>query len=448
MNGRTTHAEPETQTGDAQNTQRQAKNELAANDPDNKQQEAPRKPSALKNPRVRRGLLIAAVIIVVGGFLFWFHYRNHQSTDDAEVDGHIIPISSRVPGSVLSVLVHDNEQVKQGQVLAELDPRDYQAKLDDAKAVLAVAQSHVQSATVNVPLTSATTHSDTTGAQASVAAAQAAYEQAQLALQQASTSQLAVAQANVQKQEAANQKAQSDLTRMKPLAAKDEISQQQYDAYVAAATEAQGELSAAQQNLDLAKQTIPVRQAQVASAKADLEKAEANLQAARANQRQVRMSAANAASARASVQEAEADVEAAQLNLSYTKIVAPEDGVVTNKTAQVGQILSPGQGLMVVVPLADIWVTANYKETQLAHVQPGDRAEIHVDMYGKDFPGYVDSIAGATGSRLSLLPPENATGNYVKVVERIPVKIDLDPIPASEAILRPGMNVEATIITK
>lgn len=445
MNGRTTEAEPETQAGDAQE---QAVKEAAKPQDKQDQDAPPRKPSALKNPRVRRGLLIAGVVIVVAGFLFWFHYQNHESTDDAEVDGHIIPISSRVPGSVLNVLVNDNEQVKQGQVLVELDPRDYQAKVDDAKATLAVAQSHVQSATVNVPLTSATTHSDTTGAQASVAAAQAAYEQAQLALQQASTSQLAVAQANVQKQDAANQKAQSDLTRMRPLAAKEEISQQQFDAYVAAATEAEGELSAAQQNLDLAKQTIPVRRAQVASAKADLEKAEANLDAAQANRRQVRMSAANAASARASVQQAEADLEAAQLNLSYTKIVAPEDGVVTNKTVQVGQILSPGQGLMVVVPLADIWVTANYKETQLAHVQPGDRAELHVDMYGKTFTGHVDSIAGATGSRLSLLPPENATGNYVKVVERIPVKIRLDPIPPSEAILRPGMNVEATIITK
>jgi membrane fusion protein, multidrug efflux system len=446
MNGRTTEAEPDTRTGEAQ---KQAKSEAVAKPQDQRQADAsPRKPSALKNPRVRRGLLISAVVIVAGGFLFWFHYRNHESTDDAEVDGHIIPISSRVPGSVMQVLVHDNEQVKQGQVLVQLDPRDYQAQLDNAKALLAVAQSHVQSATVNVPLTSATTHSDTSGAQASVAAAQAAYEQAQLALQQASTSQLAAAEANVQKQEAANQKAQSDLTRMRPLAAREEISQQQYDAYVAAATEAQGELSMAQQNLDLAKQTIPVRQAQVASAKADLQKAQANLQAAQANQRQIKMSAANAASARASVEEAEAGVEAAQLNLSYTQIVAPEDGVVTNKTVQVGQILSPGQGLLVVVPLADVWVTANYKETQLARVRPGDRAEIHVDMYGKTFPGYVDSIAGATGSRLSLLPPENATGNYVKVVERIPVKIRLDPIPPNVAILRPGMNVEATIITK
>ncbi|MGB6484500.1 MAG: HlyD family secretion protein [Candidatus Acidiferrales bacterium] len=441
MDGRTTEAEPDTQTGEAQ----KATKDQADGKP---QDPGPRKPSALKNPRVRRILFIAAVIIIVGGFMFWLHYRNHESTDDAEVDGHIIPISSRVPGSVLAVLVHDNESVKKGQVLVQLDPRDYQAQLDDAKAMLAVAQSRVQSATVNVPLTSATNHSDTTGATATVAGAEAAYEQAKLALQQASSSQLAYAQANVQKQEAANQKAQSDLARMTPLAAKSEISQQQYDAYVAAATEAKGELGAAQQSLDLARQTIPVRQAQVASAKADLERAQAGLQAAQANRREVTISSANAASARATVEQKEADVETAQLNLGYTKIVAPEDGVVTNKTVQVGQIVSPGQGFMEIVPLANVWVTANYKETQLAHVRPGDRAEVHVDMYGKTFYGHVDSIAGATGSRLSLLPPENATGNYVKVVERIPVKIVLDPIPQNEAILRPGMNVEATIITQ
>lgn len=448
MDGRTTEAEPETQTGEAQK-QGQGRSQAESQPQEQKQQDSePRKRSALKNPKVRRGLWIAAIIIVVGGFLFWFHYRNHESTDDAEVDGHIIPISSQVSGRVLKVLVDDNQTVKQGQVLVQLDPRDYQAKLDDARAKLAAAQSRVQSATVNVPLTSATTESDTTGAEASVAAAQSAYEQAQLALQQASSSQLAYAQANVQKQEAANEKAQSDLTRMKPLAAKEEISQQQYDAFIAAATEAKGELDAANQALALAKQTIPVRQAQVASAKADLEKAQANLRAAQANRRQVRISAASAASARAAVGEAQAEVETAQLNLDYTQIVAPEDGVVTNKTVQIGEIVSPGQGLMVVVPLKNIWVTANYKETQLAHVRPGDRAEVHVDMYGKTFSGHVDSIAGATGSRLSLLPPENATGNYVKVVERIPVKIDLDPIPANEAILRPGMNVEATIITQ
>lgn len=446
MNPRTTEAEPHVE----QNVEQQAPGEPSSQGEGQRtaQDAPPRRPSPLKNPRVRRGLLIFAIIVIVTAFLFWLHYRNHQSTDDAQVDGHLIPISSRVPGSVLEVLVHDNESVKKGQVLVKLDPRDYQAKLDNAQAKLAVAQSRVLSANVNVPLTSATTRSDVSSGSATVAAAESAYQQAQLGLQEASTSGLAYAKANVQKEEAAYQKAQSDLARVKPLVAKNEISQQQYDAYSAAATEAEGELSAARQSLSLAEQTISVRQAQVSAAKADLERAHAGLQAAQANTRQVRVSVANAASARAAVQEAQAEVETAQLNLEYTNITAPDDGVVTNKTVQVGEIVSPGQALMIVVPLRETWVTANFKETQLAHVRPGDRAEVHVDMYGKTFPGHVDSIAGATGSRLSLLPPENATGNYVKVVERIPVKIVLDPVPANEAILRPGMNVEATIITK
>ena len=442
MNPRTTEAEPQVEQQAPRESSVQGDGQRTAQDA------SPRRPSPLKNPRVRRGLLIFAIIAVVAGFLFWFHYRNHQSTDDAQVDGHLISISSRVPGSVLEVLVHDNESVKKGQVLAKLDPRDYQAKLDNAQAKLALAQSRVLSANVTVPLTSATTRSDVSSGSATVAAAESAYQQAQLGLQEASTSGLAYAEANVQKQQAAYQKAQSDLERVKPLVAKNEISQQQFDAYSAAATEAEGELTAARQSLALAQQTISVRQAQVAAAKADLERAHAGLQAAQANTRQVRMSVANAASARAAVQEAQAEVETAQLNLEYTSITAPDDGVVTNKTVQVGEIVSPGQALMIVVPLRETWVTANFKETQLAHVRPGDRAEVHVDMYGKTFIGHVDSIAGATGSRLSLLPPENATGNYVKVVERIPVKIVLDPMPASEAILRPGMNVEATIITK
>ena len=407
-----------------------------------------RKPGPLQNPRVRRGLLIAGVVIAIIAIFLWLHYRNRESTDDAQVNGHIIPIAPRVSGSVIDVLVKDNQTVKKGQVLVRLDPSDFQAKVDDAQAALALAQSRSQAATVTVPLTFATTQSGTSSASAVVAAAQANYEQANLALQTALTSGLAYAQANVQKQQAKYQKAESDLTRMKPLADKAEISQQQYDGFVAAEKEDRSELDAAQQNFALAQQTVSVRRTQVASAKAELEKARSGLAEARANVRQVTVSSANAASARAAVEQAQANLDAAKLNLSYTTIVAPEDGTVTNKTVEVGQILQPGQGLLLLVPLNDVWVTANFKETQLAHVKPGDRAEIHVDTYGKNYPGYVDSIAGATGSRLSLLPPENATGNYVKVVERIPVKILLDPDVLHQAILRPGMNVEATIITK
>ncbi|MGH9866085.1 MAG: HlyD family secretion protein, partial [Candidatus Acidiferrales bacterium] len=426
MSTKTTELEPE--------NERDAEKETA---PLQEEKPASRKPSTLQNPRVRRALLFAGIVVAVIAILFWLHYRNRESTDDAQVNAHIIPIAPRVSGSVIDVLVKDNQTVKKGQVLVRLDPRDFQAKLDDAKAALALAQSKSQAANVNVPLTSETTHSGTTSADAVVAAAQANYEQANLALQTALTSGLAYAQANVQKQEAKYQKAESDLTRMKPLADKAEISQQQYDGFVAAEQEAKSELDAAKQNFSLAQQTVSVRQSQVASAKAEIEKARAGATEAQANTRQVTVSSANAASARAAVQQAQANLNAAQLNLDYTSIVAPEDGTVTNKTVEVGQILQPGQGLLLLVPLNDVWVTANFKETQLAHVKPGDRAEIHVDMYGKTLSGRVDSIAGATGSRLSLLPPENATGNYVKVVERIPVKILLDPGALNQAILRP-----------
>jgi membrane fusion protein (multidrug efflux system) len=409
---------------------------------------AEQKSSPLQNPRVRRGLLIAAVAIAVVATVLWFYYRNRETTDDAQVNGHIIPVSSKVSGNVVDVLVRDNQQVKKGQVLVRLDPRDYQVKVDEAEAAVALAEARARAAKVTVPLTSETTRSGTTDASAALAAAEANYEQAKVALQQASTSGLAYAQANVQKRQAENQKAQSDLARMKPLAAKNEISQQQYDAFVSAADVAKSNLDAAQQDLALAQQNVAVRQAELAAAQARVQQAHAGITTAQANLRQVTISSADAASAMAQVEQAQANLEAAQLNLSYTNIVAPEDGVVTNKSVEVGQVLQPGQGILVLIPLNDVWVTANFKETQLAKVRPGDRAEIHVDMYGKTFTGHVDSIAGATGSKLSLLPPENATGNYVKVVERIPVKILLDPIPPDKAVLRPGMNVEATIITK
>src|SRR5487761_421821 len=293
----------------------------------NPQEQTPEsnKAGLLRNPRVRRALLIAGVVVAVIAILLWLHYRNRESTDDAQVNAHIIPIAPRVSGSVIDVLVKDNETVKKGQLLVRIDPRDFQAKLDDAKAALALAQSRAQAATVNVPLTSETTQSGTTSADAIVAAAQANYEQANLALQTALTSGLAYAQANVQKQQAKYQKAASDLTRMKPLADKAEISQQQYDGFVAAEQEAKSGLDAAKQNYSLAQQTISVRRAQVASAKAELEKAGAGLSEAQANTKQVKMSSANAASARASVEQAQANLDAAKLTLSYTTIVAPQD---------------------------------------------------------------------------------------------------------------------------
>jgi len=412
-------------------------------------QEATEKgPSRWADPKFRRGAAgVAAVLaLVVAGLLV--HYHNRISTDDAEVDGHIVPIASKIYGNVSDVLVVDNEQVKAGQVLVRIDPRDNQARLDLMKAALELAEAQARAAGVGVPLTQETTQSITTGADAQLAAAQANSDRARFSFEKDSIAELAVARANVAARKASQDRAQADLARMKPLMAKSEISQQQYDAYLAAARVAESELDAAHEKLVSAGKGAEIAHASMLAAKAQVDQARAMLQQAVANHKQVSIREADRASAEAMVAKARADLESAQLQFSYTTIVAPTDGVVTRKSVEVGQIVQPGQGLFALIPLHDIWVTANFKETQLAKVRPGLKAEIDVDMYGQTFTGTVDSVAGATGARLSLLPPENATGNYVKIVQRIPVKILLDPVPADKAILRPGMNVDVTIFTK
>ncbi len=412
------------------------------------EQEKPKKPAPWQRPGFRKLMFASAVVLVIVGVVLFLYYHNRESTDDAEVDAHLAPISARVSGDVVAVLVNDNQRVKAGDILVQIDPRDYQARVDQAKAALALAQAQARGANVNVPLTRETTQSGSTGASADLQSAQAAEQSAEVSYQRANSSDLAYARAEVDKQQAIYAKAHNDLERMRPLVDKAEISQQQFDGYVSAEKAAQGELDAAKQKVAQAEQGVAMARSQVESAKAKVAQARAGVSQAQANEKQVTVRQASAEGAKAQVAQAQANLEAATLDLGYTNIVAPIDGVVTDRNVQVGQVLAPGQALMVVVPLNNVWVTANFKETQLAKVRPGEKAEVHVDMYGETFTGHVDSIAGATGSRLSLLPPENATGNFVKVVQRIPVKIVLDPIPPNKAILRPGMNVDATIFTR
>ena len=400
------------------------------------------------NPKFRRVLIGTVLIVAALGIGIFFYYHNRVSTDDAQVDGHIVPIASKVYGTVSEVLVSDYQHVNAGQVVVRIDPRDYQARLAQAEAALALAESQLRGATVGVPLTQETTQSNTTGAGAQLQAAEANYDKAKFTYEKDSTAELAYAHANVEARQADYVRAQADLERMKPLMAKDEISKQQFDAFLATARVTESELKAAKEKLASAEKNAEVARQSMQVAKAQVAQAQAGVAAAVANHKQVTIRKADAASAKAAVEKARADLEAARLQLSYTTIVAPTEGVVTKKTVEVGEIVQPGQGMFVLIPLHDVWVRANFKETQLAKVRPGQKAEIHVDMYGETFPGHVNSVAGATGSRLSLLPPENATGNYVKVVQRIPVKIVLDPIPPEKAVLRPGMNVEATIFTK
>lgn len=408
--------------------------------------EAP--PKGLANPKLRRLLFLGGVVLIavlVGLFLY---YHNRESTDDAQVDGHITPVASKIYGRVAQVLVDDNQPVKAGQVLVKIDPRDYQASLDQAKAALALAESDAQSAGVDVPRTRENTASGTSSADAQLAAAEADLASAQVTYDQARTSDLAYAQANIDKSRANAEFARADLARYKPLLDKGEISQQQYDSAKANADATASALKADQEKLAQAQRSVDISHAQLLAAQARVEQAKAGVASAHADVRQVSMRASDAQGKIAKVAEAQAMLEAAQLNLSYTEIVAPVDGVVTHKQVELGQIVQQGQGLLVVVPLSDVWVTANFKETQLKKMKAGQKAYVHVDTYGKTFSGHVDSIAGATGAVLSLLPPENATGNFVKVVQRIPVKIVLDPIPPEKAILRPGMNVDATVITE
>jgi membrane fusion protein, multidrug efflux system len=403
-----------------------------------------------KSSRSGFGWLIFACVVVVVAAAAWgwvAYHRDRQDTDDAQVDGHIIPVASKIYGNIVELLIKDNEHVKAGQVLARIDPRDYQARVDQAKGALILAESRLPASNISVPLTRETTQSATSSSEAQLAAAEAELARVKLSYELASTSDLDASRAVVESRQASSDRAQADLARMRPLAAKEEISKQQLDAYEAAARVAASDLKVAQERLASAIKDAEIRKAAIQTAQAQVERARAEVQVSKANLKKVDISTADVASAKAAIAQARTNLEAAELQLSYTTIVAPEEGVVTKRVVEVGQVVQPGQGLMMIVPLHKVWITANFKETQLAKVRPGQTAEIIVDMYGKTFSGKVDSIAGATGTRLSLLPPENATGNYVKVVQRIPVKIVLDQTPEAE-VLRPGMNVVATIITK
>nr|WP_320131518.1 HlyD family secretion protein [uncultured Holophaga sp.] len=356
------------------------------------------RPEAPTPSKAMKALKIAVPLVILAGLGMYFHYRNRVSTDDAQVDGHLVPVSSKVYGHVGKVLVADNQEVKAGDALVELDPADTQAKVDQARAALAEAE-------------------------AQVAAAQAEEARANVALSQAQGADLEAAQASVDAKRSTFDKAKADYQRMTPLAKRQEISALAYDAYRNQAEVSEGEYKIAQRRLSSQRQEVTSRKASVSAATARITQARAGVELAKAN------------------------LAALELQLGYTHITAPVDGVVTRKLVESGQVLQPGQGLMTLIPLHQVWVTANFKETQLAKVHPGQDAEVKVDMNGMVLKAKVDSIAGSTGARMSLLPPENAVGNFVKVVQRIPVKIRIDDEEARKVILRPGMNVDATILT-
>jgi membrane fusion protein, multidrug efflux system len=384
------------------------------------------RPSRTKSPEFRVAVVIAVIVLLVVGFFLYRYVTSYESTDDAQVDGHINSISPRISGHVIKLDVQDNQYVKAGTVLVEIDPADYQVAYDRAKADFESAQAAAVAAGVDVPITSVNTSGQLLASQADVESTRAGIA--------AAKQQLDAARAQVQQADSNNWKAQNDLGRYKQLVEKQEISQQQYDQAVATAKASAAALEAARANADAAQQ-------QVTQAQGRLVQAQAGWRNANTAPKQMQVTQARAQSARADALRKKADLDQAQLNLQYTKIVAPVNGLVSNRTVEVGQNVSPGQELMKVINLDDVWVTANYKETQLRDMKVGQRVTIEVDANGRKYIGKVDSIAGASGARFSLLPPENATGNYVKVVQRLPVKIVLNPDENNDHQLRPGMSV-------
>jgi membrane fusion protein (multidrug efflux system) len=361
-------------------------------------------------------LVVVLLVVIGGGAYLWHYYSVRESTDDAQVDGHIVPVSARVAGTVISVSVEDNQQVGTGTVLVQLDPRDYEVALARAQAELANAEAAARGAQTGVPITTTTTSSGVSTAQAGLNAAHR---------------QVDAARARVREAQANSNKLAADLKRAELLVAKDEISRQQYDAAVAAA--------------QAAKATLDASHATVATAEAQVAQAEAYLRSAQTAPQQIAVTRDRAAEAAAAVQRAQAAVQQAELNLQYTTVKAPFNGVVSKRSVEPGQVVVAGQPLFALVDLDNIYVTANFKETQLRRMCPGQPATIHLDAYNHDYQGRVDSLSGATGARFSLLPPENATGNYVKVVQRVPVKIVLDRGQDPGHALRPGLSVEPEV---
>ena len=372
-----------------------------------------------QHPLAKWALIIFLVVAAVAGYFFWRYNAARESTDDAQVDGHIYSVTARVSGTVVEINFDENDLVKQGQVLAQLDPKDYQVALQRAQAELADASASARAASTGVPITSTTSTSTVATARANLNSAQKAVD---------------AAQAREREAVANHTKAAQDLKRFEQLVQKEEISRQQYDAAVAAEQSANATLDAAR--------------SQVASAESQVAQAEAQLRSALTAPQQIQVVQARAGAANANVQTRDAAVAQAELNLSYTTIKSPVDGIASKRNVQVGQVIQSGQPVTSVVDVTNIWVTANFKETQLRDMRTGQLAKIHVDAYDRDLNGHVVSIGGATGARFSLLPPENATGNFVKVVQRVPVKIQLDAGQDSEHRLRPGMSTVVTVKTK
>jgi membrane fusion protein (multidrug efflux system) len=398
--------------------------------PDNIEEPRPR--SRRRRWRTRLIVLVGALVLIAGGLAIWRYLSSYESTDDAQVDAHLHPVSARISGHVIRVSVGDNQWVKQGAVLVEIDPTDYQVAVDQAKADLETAQASADSLHIDVPITTTTTSSQLDSTAADVEKNRSAVVAAE--------KQLAAARAQLDQARANDVKAQHDLRRYQLLVDEEEVSRQIYDTAVAAAKASTATVQAAEANVEAVRQSVEQARSVLASA-------EATHRGAQTGPKQIASSRARALSAQATVDQKRASLEQAKLNLLYTRVTAPVAGQVT-KTVVPGLNVQPGQQLLTIVPLDDVWITANFKETQLRRIHPGLRAEIYVDSTGKTYRGHIDSIAGATGPLFSLFPPQNATGNFVKIVQRVPTKIIIDPGQNRDRLLRPGVNVAPKVFLR
>jgi membrane fusion protein, multidrug efflux system len=394
---------------------------------DKKQQEEEKKPHPLRKILIIGGLALVAV----AGLIWWLHSRHFEDTDDAEVDGHTSGIATRISGNVTAVYVDENQFVKAGEVLVDLDPSDYKVALEQARSQWLGAQAQTRAEQPNLPVTETTNQTnianastEVTGSEAAVAASERDY-QATLA--------------KIRESEANNAKAQADVERYRPLAEKDEIPKEQFDQVVATAKALAATVAANQATAASALEQVNQRRSALAEAKQRAEETQKNAP------QQIAIRQANVLSRQSSAEAAHAQLDQAQLNLRYCKIISPVNGIVSKRIAEVGEHLTPGQQVMLVTQLDDLWVTANFRETQLGKMHPGQSVRIHVDALGADFDGYLDSMPAATGSITSLLPPENATGNYVKVVQRLPLRIRFKKNQNGLDRLRPGMSVEPRV---
>jgi membrane fusion protein (multidrug efflux system) len=401
----------------------------------------------LQQRRVQIGIGIV-FLLMLGAVVWAWSTSGRETTDDAQVDAHLTQMAARVSGTVTKVAVDDNQLVEAGALLVELDPRDYQVAVDKARAELADAEATAVAAQSSIPITSTTAASNVTTARGGITQAQGGVAASETEIE-ASRARIVSAQARLREAEANAAKSARDVERLRGLLAKDEISRQMFDATSATAEAQKAAVDSARSQVAEAEAGLRVAESKLAQARAGEQQAHAEMQTAQTGPSQVAATRARASAAEARAQQFRAALAQAELNLQYTTVKAPVRGIVSKKGINVGQVVQAGQPLLAIVQIDDVWVTANYKETQLKAMRPGQRAVVSVDAYGgREYKGKVDSIAGATGARFSLLPPENATGNFVKVVQRVPVKIVLEPGQDPEHLLRPGMSVTPTVYLK